>query len=64
MATTPVRTRARFVEVTLIAFGAYSLGLGLFMMFVPGTFFDTLGSFGIRNDHYILDNATFEVRMA
>ena len=30
-------------------------------MFAPGTFFDTLGTFGIRNDHYIFDNATFEM---
>ena len=47
--------------MTLIAFGLYGLGLGLFMMLAPGTFFDTLGTFGIRNDHYIFDNATFEV---
>jgi hypothetical protein len=61
MTTTPTRTRAGFVEVTLIVFGLYALGIGLFMMFAPGTFFDTLGTFGIRNDHYIFDNATFEV---
>jgi hypothetical protein len=61
MATTPTRTRAGFVEVTLIVFGLYALGVGLFMMFAPGTFFDTLGTFGVRNDHYIFDNATFEL---
>jgi hypothetical protein len=60
MTTTPIRTRARYVEVTLIVFGAYSVLLGLFMFVAPGTFFDTLGSFGARNDHYIFDNATFE----
>jgi hypothetical protein len=49
------------VKVTLIVFGLYGLGLGLFMMLAPGTFFDTLGTFGIRNDHYIFDNATFEL---
>jgi hypothetical protein len=47
--------------VTLIVFGLYALGLGLFMMLTPGAFFDTLGTFGVRNDHYIFDNATFEV---
>ena len=47
--------------MTLIVFGLYALTLGLFMMFAPGAFFDTLGTFGIRNDHYIFDNATFEV---
>ena len=30
------------------------------MFVAPGTFFDTLGNFGARNDHYIFDNATFE----
>jgi hypothetical protein len=49
------------VKVTLIVFGLYALALGLFMMLAPGTFFDTLGTFGVRNDHYIFDNATFEV---
>ena len=58
---TPTRTRAGFVEVTLIVFGVYALGLGLVMLFFPWTFFDTLGTFGVRNDHYIFDNATFEI---
>ena len=60
MPTTPTRTRARYVEVTLIVFGLYSVLIGLFMFVAPGTFFDTLGNFGARNDHYIFDNATFE----
>ena len=60
MTTAPSRTKARYIEVTLIVFGAYSVLLGLFMFVAPGTFFDTLGSFGARNDHYIFDNATFE----
>lgn len=61
MSTTPTRTRAGFVEITLIVFGVYALCIGLFMMIFPGTFFDTLGTFGVRNDHYIFDNATFEI---
>lgn len=70
MTTTPTRARAgfvlrtrgaKFVEVTLIVFGLYALGVGVFMMFFPGTFFGTLGAFGVRNDHYIFDNATFEI---
>ena len=60
MTTTPLRTRTRYVEVILIVFGLYSMFLGLFMFVAPGTFFDTVGSFGARNDHYIFDNATFE----
>ncbi|SEH57848.1 hypothetical protein SAMN04489835_1647 [Mycolicibacterium rutilum] len=61
MTMTPARTPTRFVEVTLIVFGVYALGVGLFMLFAPGAFFDTLGTFGVRNDHYIFDNATFEI---
>ena len=60
MTATPTRTRARYVEVTLIVFGLYSMLVGLFMFVAPGTFFDTLGNFGARNDHYIFDNASFE----
>jgi hypothetical protein len=60
MMTTPPRTRARYVEVTLIVFGLYSVLVGLFMLVAPGAFFDTLGNFGARNDHYIFDNAAFE----
>jgi hypothetical protein len=60
MTTTPTRTRVRYVELILIVFGLYSVLLGLFMFVAPGTFFDTLGNFGARNDHFIFDNATFE----
>jgi hypothetical protein len=61
MSTTPTRTRAGLVELSLVVFGVYALGIGLFMLFFPGAFFDTLGTFGVRNDHYIFDNATFEI---
>src|SRR6188768_3292673 len=63
MSMTPTRTRAGFVArtrgaklvtVTLIV-------LGLYMLFFPGAFFATIGTFGTRNDHYIFDNATFEI---
>jgi predicted anti-sigma-YlaC factor YlaD len=61
MTTAPARSRTRFVDAVLIAFGVYSLFIGIFMMVAPGTFHDTLGAFGTRNDHYTFDNATFEV---
>lgn len=44
-----------------MVFGVYSVSIGLFMLLAPGTFFETLGTFGVRNDHYIFDNATFEL---
>lgn len=53
--------RSRYAEVVLVVFGTYSVLIGLFMIFAPGVFFETLGNFGVRNDHYILDNATFEL---
>jgi hypothetical protein len=52
--------RTRYVDVILIVFGIYSVVLGMFMVVAPGVFFDTLGAFGTRNDHYIFDNASFE----
>jgi peptidoglycan/LPS O-acetylase OafA/YrhL len=55
------RTRSPLVEVVLVAFGAYSVLLGLFMLLAPGEFWSTLGAFGPRNDHYIFDNASFEL---
>ena len=45
----------------LVLFGLTTLGLGLFMVVAPGAFFDTLGPFGSRNDHYTRDNATFNL---
>jgi hypothetical protein len=54
-------TGTRLVTAVLIGFGAYSTLLGLFMLLVPGAFFDTLGAFGPRNNHYIFDNASFEL---
>lgn len=48
----------------LLALGLYQLALGLFMVVAPGTFFTEVGPFGARNDHYIRDNATWELALA
>jgi hypothetical protein len=56
-----MRTRAPIVGTVLLVFGAYSVLLGLFMLVAPGEFWATLGAFGPRNDHYIFDNASFEL---
>lgn len=45
----------------LALFGIVTLCLGLTMAIAPAAFFDTLGPFGGRNDHYIRDNATFNL---
>jgi peptidoglycan/LPS O-acetylase OafA/YrhL len=56
-----MKTRALFLDVVLVVFGAYSVLLGVFMVVAPGEFWSTLGAFGPRNDHYIFDNASFEL---
>ncbi len=43
----------------LIAFGAINLLLGAVMAIAPGTFFDEIGPYGARNDHYLGDVAAF-----
>jgi hypothetical protein len=39
--------------------GLYSLALAVFMAVAPHAFYSNVGPFGVRNDHYIRDTATF-----
>lgn len=48
------------VKVGLVAFGLYLLAIAAFGVIAPGTFYDELGRFGPRNDHYIHDVAAFQ----
>jgi hypothetical protein len=43
----------------LIAFGALQLLIGFLLWVAPGFFYDEIGPFGPRNDHYMGDVATF-----
>jgi hypothetical protein len=45
-------------RAVLLAFGAGQLLLGLFIIVAPGAFADSLGAFGVRNDHLARDSAT------
>jgi hypothetical protein len=47
------------VRLGLLVLGAYHAVLGLFMAVAPGTFFDRIGPFGARNDHYVRDVSSF-----
>jgi hypothetical protein len=47
----------------LVVFGLTQLAIGLFLAIAPGTFFDAIGPFGTRNDHYMRDLATFYVAL-
>jgi hypothetical protein len=53
------RSGRDLVGVGLGAFALYNLALSLFMVVAPGAFFELIGPFGERNDHYTRDNATF-----
>ena len=43
----------------LIGFGAGQLVLGLLLWLTPGFFYDEIGPYPPRNDHYMADVATF-----
>ena len=43
----------------LALLGVYHLLLGLVMVVAPRTFFDDFAAYGVFNDHYIRDVATF-----
>jgi hypothetical protein len=47
----------------LVVFGITQLVLGLFLAVAPGAFFDAIGPFGTRNDHYMRDLATFYIAL-
>ncbi len=47
------------VRVGLIAFAAYHFAIAGLMIFAPHTFFTDVGPFGVQNDHYLADTATF-----
>jgi hypothetical protein len=55
---------AMIVRVGLLVLAASQLGLAVWMVADPGSFFDQVGGFGTRNDHYIRDVATWNAALA
>jgi hypothetical protein len=47
------------MRVLLAVFGAVQLLLGLLLWITPGFFFDEIGPYGVRNDHYMGDLASW-----
>jgi hypothetical protein len=45
--------------VLLLVFGAVQIALGLALWLAPGEFYEEVGPYGPRNDHYMADLATF-----
>jgi hypothetical protein len=52
------------VTAGLLLFGLPSLFLGFLMAVAPGTFFELIGPYGVRNDHFIHDTASFQIALA
>ena len=50
---------ARALPALLAVFGAVQLGLGVLLWAAPETFFEEIGPYPPRNDHYMADLATF-----
>jgi hypothetical protein len=60
--TDPSQTRASSistVQIGLLAFAAYQLAVAAMMVFAPHTFFTDVGPFGVQNNHYLRDTATY-----
>ncbi len=49
------------LRIGLFVFGGINLALGLVMMLAPGFFFDNIGTYGLRNDHFIGDLGSFHI---
>jgi hypothetical protein len=47
------------VRTLLIAFAVVQVVIGLLLWLTPGFFFDEIGPYGARNDHYMGDVATW-----
>jgi hypothetical protein len=70
VSSTPLRrTRERselessFLLAGLYVLAAYNFALAVFMAAFPHTFYESVGPFGVANDHYIRDTATFAAAM-
>jgi hypothetical protein len=58
----PTQSRASSistVQVGLIAFAVYQFAVAALMVFAPHTFFADIGPFGVQNNHYLRDTATY-----
>jgi hypothetical protein len=49
--------------VGLAVYAAYHLALALYMAIAPRSFYEVVGPFGARNDHYIRDVATYNAAL-
>jgi peptidoglycan/LPS O-acetylase OafA/YrhL len=53
----------RTLTTLIVVLAVADLGLGVWMAVWPGSFFRTIGGFGVRTDHYIRDSATWSLAL-
>jgi hypothetical protein len=53
----------RTAQRVFLTVGVIHAALGLFMLLAPGPFYESIGTFEPRNDHYIRDLGTFYVAL-
>ena len=63
MATAPASLRERALVPGLAVLAVSQLALAAWMVFDPASFFDNVGAFGARSDHYLRDLATWELAL-
>jgi divalent metal cation (Fe/Co/Zn/Cd) transporter len=51
------------MRILLIVFAVTQILLGLLLWLTPGFFYDEIGPYGPRNDHYMADLATFYIAL-
>jgi hypothetical protein len=51
------------MRTLLIVFAAAQLVLGALLWLTPGFFYDEIGPYGVRNDHYMGDLATWHLAL-
>src|SRR3954452_21948175 len=51
------------VRLALLVLGVSQIAIALWMVVDPASFFTHVGGFGVRNDHYLRDVATFEMAL-
>jgi hypothetical protein len=49
----------RGLRAAIVVVGVVQIALGVWQVLSPGSFFDSIGGFGPRNDHYMRDVGTF-----
>jgi hypothetical protein len=54
---------SRLLVAGIATFAAVELGVAIFMAFAPHLFYTSIGPFGMRNDHYLRDVASFSAAL-